>query len=201
MLHPSIYSMISWKISVAQTKQILYWIPRLQQQPMPHARERSVWTAVLFHTSVWALTCHCWQDAGFPLPFKSPGFMVLSPSRLGCPEIECLCWISFYTSEWKAFPHPHRRTGAQQAIHAVCRALLWKSKSWHLAAASVPPSPLPVKHCVLHRLHLVTEQLRICILITWPIMCSAKFPASTAVIAWTADSLVIKLSLDDEVDN
>lgn len=32
-------------------------------------------------------------------------------------------------------------------------------------------------------------------------MCSAKFPASTAVIAWTADSLVIKLSLDDEVDN
>lgn len=32
-------------------------------------------------------------------------------------------------------------------------------------------------------------------------MCSAKFPASAAVIAWTADSLVIKLSLDDGVDN
>lgn len=32
-------------------------------------------------------------------------------------------------------------------------------------------------------------------------MCSTKFPASTAAVAWTADSLMIKLSLDDEVDN
>lgn len=140
MLHTSIYSMISWKISVAQTIQILYWIPRLQQQPVPHTRERSVWTAVLFRTSVWALTCHCWQDAGFPLPFKSPGFMVLSPSRLGCPEIVSLLNL-FLHLRMKGLPTPPQEN--RGSVSHPCCLLCSAVKEQKLALGSCLGSPKP----------------------------------------------------------
>lgn len=119
------------KVSVAQTIQILYWAPSLC-----HTRELSVWAAVLPHATAWALTCHWWQGAGFLLPFKSPGFMVLFSSRFGCPEIECLCWICFSTSEGKVCPQESRGS-----VSHPCCLLCSAVKEEKLALGSCRGSP------------------------------------------------------------